>query len=114
MWYQIMKKTKFKSVFDNGKYFYSRYVIAYALKSAEEINNDVGIIVSKKVGNSVVRHKFTRRIREVCRLNMDCYLQGYSLILIAKRSILNVDYKELNEDLIKLFKYIRKNEENIN
>ena len=109
-----MKKTKFKSVFDNGKYFYSRYLIAYALKSEKDINNDVGIIVSKKIGNSVVRHKFTRRIREVCRLNINNYLTGYSLILIAKKSILNADYNELNEDFLKMIKYIRKNEEDTN
>lgn len=104
-----MKKNKFKYVFENGVYFYSKYMIAYALKKDENIN-DLGIIVSKKVGNSVVRHRYTRLIREVFRLNID--IKGYDFIIIAKKSILDKTFSDIKEDFERLIKVIKKYETN--
>ena len=107
-----MKKRKFKQVFDNGRYVYSRFLIAYVIKDLEK-SNDVGIIVSKKIGNSVVRHRYTRLIREACRLNLDKYVQGYSFVIISKKSIIGKSYHEIEKDLLKIISYIN-NEKSIN
>lgn len=104
-----MKKNKFKTVFEKGKYFYSKYVIVYAQKNHTE-ENDIGIIVSRKIGNSVVRHRYTRIIREICRLNLSKYVKGYDVILISKKSIIDKEYREIELDLIKLFEYINRHE----
>lgn len=108
-----MKKAKFKKVFEEGKYYYSKYLMAYIVKNHENCN-DLGIIVSKKIGNSVVRHRYTRLIREVYRLNIDKYLNNYSLILISKKSIVDCNYHLLEKDFFKLMEYIKKNEKSIN
>ena len=41
-------------------------------------------IFSRKVGNSVVRHRVTRVIRECCRLHQDELKQGLDIIFIAR------------------------------
>ena len=49
----------------NGVSFANRYLVMYVLKNNTE-NNRIGISVSKKVGNSVIRHHITRsREREL-------------------------------------------------
>lgn len=109
-----MKKTKFKLVFGEGKYYYSKYLISYIKKN--NINcNDVGIIVSKKIGNSVVRHRYTRLIREIFRLNAHNYLENCDVIIIAKKNINTLEYKEIEKDFIELMRiYKRKNEDSFN
>lgn len=44
----------------------------------------IGISVSKKVGNSVVRHRVTRVIRECCRLHEDELKQGLDIVIVAR------------------------------
>ena len=55
-----LKKNKdFQNVYNNGVSFANRYLVMYVLKNNTE-NNRIGISVSKKVGNSVIRHHITR------------------------------------------------------
>ena len=58
----------FKNVYSSGKSYANKYLVMYVLKNNTE-ENRLGISVSKKVGNSVVRHRITRLIRESYRLN---------------------------------------------
>lgn len=53
---------RFKKVYAEGKAFANRYLVLYVLPEQGDFR--LGISVSKKVGNSVVRHRVTRLIRE--------------------------------------------------
>ena len=69
--YHSIRKTKdFGIVYNQGKSKANRYLVMYYKKNDLEYNR-LGISVSKKVGNSVVRHRITRLIRESYRLNQD-------------------------------------------
>ena len=59
-----LKKNKdFLSVYRNGKSYANKYLVMYVLENNTN-QNRLGISASKKVGNSVVRHKFCRLVRE--------------------------------------------------
>ena len=63
----IKKNRDFVKVYQRGKSYANKYLIMYVLKNGTGCSN-FGITVSKKVGNSVVRHRVTRLIRESIRL----------------------------------------------
>jgi ribonuclease P protein component len=65
-------------------------------------NNRIGISVSKKVGNSVVRHRITRLIRESYRLNSNLFEDGYDIVIIARVSAKGRSYKDICSALIHL------------
>ena len=47
-------------------------------------HNRLGISVSKKVGNSVVRHRLTRLIRESYRLHEDMFSSGLDIVVTVR------------------------------
>lgn len=66
----LKKNSDFQTVYRNGKSYANRYLVMYAVNTGRE-ETRIGISISKKVGNSVVRHHFVRLIREAFRLNQD-------------------------------------------
>lgn len=60
----------FQKVYKNGKSYANKYLVMYVVENGTSINR-LGISVSKKVGNSVVRHHMCRLIRESYRF--PCY-----------------------------------------
>ena len=74
MVYRVRKNSEFRIVYRRGKSFANDLLVLYIFKNKKnvsnnnEIYNKIGISVSKKVGNSVVRHHLTRLVRESYRL----------------------------------------------
>lgn len=66
--------------------------------------NRLGISVSKKVGNSVVRHRITRLIRESNRLNGNQLMAGYDIVVIARVSAKGTCYAEIASAFLHLAK----------
>lgn len=66
--------------------------------------NRLGISVSKKVGNSVVRHRLTRLIRESYRLNAAMFCCGYDIVVIARVSAKGKNYNEISSAVLHLGK----------
>ena len=79
----LKKNRDFQNVYNNGKSYANKYLVMYVLKTDSE-ENRFGITVSKKVGNSVVRHRITRLIRESIRLNLEKFEKGYDIVIIAR------------------------------
>jgi ribonuclease P protein component len=72
--------------------------------------NLLGISVSRKVGNSVVRHRITRLIRESVRLNEKMFNIGLSIVIVARASAKGASYQVIEKsilDLAKLQKIIK-------
>ena len=59
----LKKYPEFQAVYKNGRTFANRYLVMYVKENGTK-RNRIGISVSKKVGNSVVRHRMTRLVRE--------------------------------------------------
>ena len=101
---ESLKKNKdFQTVYRQGKSYANKYLVLYIMEKQTE-KNRIGISVSKKVGNSVVRHHLTRLIRESYRLQEECFQRGYDLVVIARQSAKDVTYKEMESALIHLGK----------
>lgn len=66
--------------------------------------NRVGISVSKKVGNSVVRHRVTRLVRESYRLHENIFNSGLDMVIVARPTAASVSYYEVESALLHLAK----------
>lgn len=97
----MKKNANFKSVYKSGKSYANTYLIMYVMENSTR-RNKIGISVSKKVGNSVIRHRITRLIRESYRLNEEMFNSGLDIIVIARAGAKGRNYLEINSALLHL------------
>ena len=88
----LKKNHQFEFVYKNGKSFANRYLVMYIKENGTE-QNRIGISVSKKVGNSIVRHRVTRLIRESYRLHEAIFNSGLDIVIVARKSAASVGYE---------------------
>ena len=99
----LKKNQDFQKVYRTGRSFANRYLIMYRKENGLE-RNRIGISVSKKVGNSIVRHRLTRLIRERYRLQEDRFQCGFDIIIIARQGARGRSYSEIESALLHLGK----------
>ena len=90
----IKKNSDFQIVYKNGTSYANRLLVMYVYPTDGK-ETRIGISVSKKVGNSVVRHHVTRLIRECFRLNREHMNSGLDIIVVARAAAKDSDYKKM-------------------
>ncbi len=97
----LKKNRDFKAVYNSRRSRANRNLIMYVLKNGTD-RNRLGISVSKKVGNSVVRHRLTRLIREIYRLDEHSFKRGLDIVVIVRPAAKEIDYWSLRASFMHL------------
>ena len=97
---RLKKNSDFQAVYREGK---SRagYLTVFICRENGLTSSRLGISVSKKVGNSVVRHRVKRLIREAYRLNEESFPPGYDYVIIARKPAAEKGFHEIEKSLLK-------------
>lgn len=81
----LKKQEDFRSVYQKGRRIYGKDYHLFLLESNDN-QIRLGVVVSKKNGNSVGRHRFARLVKEVFRLHRDDLKAGYDIIVTANKA----------------------------
>lgn len=101
---RIKKNNEFQEAFQKGHSFANRQFVIYALKKEGQESYRIGLSVSKKVGNSVVRNKIKRYIRQsIFELNNLIYT-GNDYVIIARKPAASMDFFEVRKSLMHVLK----------
>lgn len=103
MFQKIRKNIEFLNVYRHGKSYANKYLVIYVLSNKLD-ENRFGITVSKKVGNSVVRHRITRLIRECIRLQESNILTEYDIVIVARKAAKDKKYQDIESAFLNLCK----------
>ena len=98
----LKSNTDFQRVYKNGKSYANKNLVMYVLEN-DLAYNRIGISVSKKNGNSVVRHTFARKLREIFRLNK-IEKKGLDIIVVVRVGADVDDYHKLERAYLHLLK----------
>ncbi len=97
-----LKKNKdFQRVYRGGTSKANKQLVMYIMENGTGTNR-LGISVSKKVGNSVVRHHITRLVRESYRLNEDVFSTGLDIVVVARVASKDLNYFGIERSLLHL------------
>ena len=99
----IKKNIDFQRIYRQKKSYANRLFVMYVEETGEE-ENHIGISVSKKVGNSVVRHRITRLVRESYRLQEDMFNSGLDMVVVARVNAKGKSFEEIGSALVHLGK----------
>ena len=87
----------------NFVFFFSFYQKGiYYEKDWNNKSNRYGITVPKKTGPAVTRNKIKRRVKNIIDNNKKVVHNGYEYVIIIKKGILELTYKEMEKELLKL------------
>lgn len=87
---RLRKRREFLRVQDRGQKVSIDPLLALALRNGRE-DTRIGLTVSSKVGNAVVRARIRRRLREEFRKKRHTLPRGIDLVLIARSSAKEAD-----------------------
>jgi ribonuclease P protein component len=97
---RIKQGRDFLRVRQGGERVVKGCLIANWLQLPLEARSRLGVVVSKKVGNSVVRSRVKRLLRESYRQHQHELSQPLDLVLVARPSIAEKDFVSVERDLI--------------
>ena len=97
----LKKNSDFQNVYRKGKSYANKYLVMYVLENNSDYNR-LGISASKKVGNSVVRHRMARLVRESYRLHESIFNSGLDIVVVVRTNARDADYKKIESALLHL------------
>lgn len=104
---KLKKNEDFKKVYSRGKSIVTPYLVLYFIRNGTG-QNRLGISVSKKVGNSVVRNRTKRLIREAFRLSSLTLKSGLDMVIIARVRMNQADFKTTEKHMNQVLNKVRK------
>jgi len=110
MVYRLKKNSEFRTIYRRGKSLANDLLVLYIFKNRRNKDsegnpyNKVGISVSKKVGNSVVRSRTKRLITENYRVKSDNLIKGYDFVFVARTRIKDKSYQNVEKAMDNIFK----------
>ena len=95
---RLRRSEEFRAVMRGGVRAGRRRLVLHALAESGE-RTKAGFVVSKAVGNSVVRHRVTRRLRHLVAARLGTLADGCALVVRALPPAANASSRELGSDL---------------
>ncbi|CQR45800.1 Ribonuclease P protein component [Paraliobacillus sp. PM-2] len=97
--YRIKKNEEFQDVFKNGKSFANRQLVIYFLDNPKQPHFRIGLSVSKKIGNAVVRNRVKRYLRQAFLELKEQVDPSFDIVIIARVPTKEMDYHQVKKSL---------------
>ena len=99
---RLKKKKEFNFIYKKGQVAHSHSFLIHYVRAYKPYAQ-IGISVSKQVGNSVVRSRVKRIISEACRLNIEKFVVK-NYVITAKEAIVDKKSNEIEQELLRVLK----------
>jgi ribonuclease P protein component len=95
---RLRNNREFSRVYEEGRRYHTPFFNGFLRQTGEDAPR-LGFTVTRKIGNSVVRNRCKRRLRELVRGYLgrrpSVAEKGFELVLNAKPALISADYPQL-------------------
>ena len=98
---RLRTNAQFSEVYRTHRSFADEYLVMYIRNNGESFNR-VGVSISKKIGNSVVRHRIKRLVKEAFRNSENMFNSGLDIVFVARSNAASMSYEETVKSLMGL------------
>jgi ribonuclease P protein component len=105
--HRLQKRWQFQKVQQRGSKKRASCFLVLYLPSSEK-QSRIGITVSKKVGNAVVRNRVKRWIREASRMEYSILKGFWDIVIIAYPQSKTSNLNQLKTDIRTVFQFLSK------
>ena len=106
----LSKNEDFKNLLQKKKVSNKYVTIFYGILDNKDIKKiNISFVTKKKLGNAVKRNKIKRRLKNITNeaIKKMAIKYKYSYLVIAKPTMLNIEYKNIKETLFQSLKEIK-------
>lgn len=100
----IQKEKTFTEIINKCPYVKNTYYVIYYRQNRE--STKFGISVPKKTGKANVRNKIKRRVKNIIDMNEKIVQKNFEYVIIIRKRLIELNYQEMELNLINLFKKI--------
>ncbi|WP_106769582.1 ribonuclease P protein component [Paenibacillus faecalis] len=97
---RLRNRADFSRVYRHGKSFANHQFVVYWSYKKDIEQFRVGISVSKKIGNAVVRNRLRRQVKEIVRSHQHEIAKHMDIIFIVRKGALGKSYQELERSVL--------------
>ncbi|HZQ20827.1 MAG TPA: ribonuclease P protein component [Terriglobales bacterium] len=104
----LLRHADFERVYKQGRRHFATHITVFYLgqKEQEAAGPRIGFTVGKALGGAVQRNRIKRRLREAVRLNGFEAGLAVDVVINPKRSVLTMDFSDLQGEVAKAFETI--------
>jgi ribonuclease P protein component len=99
---RVLNRGDFLVAQSRGRRLHGENFVWIVYARGDELPSRIGVTVSRKVGNSVVRHKVKRWVREVFRRNKSAFATGTDVIAIAREAKVPSSFDAVRDEILPL------------
>ncbi|MBD8005578.1 ribonuclease P protein component [Bacillus norwichensis] len=97
--FRIKENAEFQAVFKKGKSVANRQFVIYMLEKEKQNHFRIGLSVSKKIGNAVMRNRIKRCIRQAFHELEEQISHNKDFVIIARKPAAEMDYHSIKKSL---------------
>lgn len=101
---RLTRREDFNKVYRYGKSAANQQFVVYSLPNPRIERFRMGVSVSKKLGSAVVRNRIRRMVKEIVRLQAEKIRSHYDFVIIARKPVAELDYKQMEKSLLHALK----------
>lgn len=97
--HRIVRSSDFRALYSCGRRLHSESFVLFG-RANNLVHHRLGITVSRKVGNAVVRNRIKRLFREIFRRSAAEIPHHFDFVVNAKRNCAVASYDSLREEFL--------------
>ena len=96
--WRIRRRSEFLRIQGQGRKFVTDHFLIFSKPNAIG-HPRIGITVSRKVGNAVLRNRIKRLVREVFRIDRSWFQGSHDVVIVARRSAAGADFQAVKREV---------------